>query len=346
MPSVAILGAGISGLAAAHVFQDAGFAVTLFEQSGEVGGRAATRQQAGFIYDHGAQYIKEGSAATMALITERFHVPDQINIQKPVWIFDNSGRIQEGDPRQNAEQRLSYRSGLIALSKRMAEGLTIKLETHILRLQEQSNGWLLSDEQNQSYPGFDFLLCTLPAIQAQMLFSASQLTNNLQQAITDSLQQSHYHPLISVMLGYRQRPLPRPYYALVNTDKKHAISWLAWEHEKSLDRVPPGAGLLISQMAPLYSQQHMHDNDDAIITDVARQVAALIEEDLPDPIFTDIKCWTYALPATPIDAHKLNSATAPHRLAFCGDSFTGGRIHLALEHGIMVSCQMITCQER
>src|SRR5215469_1551546 len=70
--SIAIIGAVCSGLAAAHILQDSGRVVTVFERSSEVGGRAATRQRQGFIYDHGAQYIKGASAVSSALITGRF----------------------------------------------------------------------------------------------------------------------------------------------------------------------------------------------------------------------------------------------------------------------------------
>ena len=55
MASIAIIGAGSSGLAAAHTLQDTGHAVTLFEKNSRVGGRATSRSREGFIYDPGAQ---------------------------------------------------------------------------------------------------------------------------------------------------------------------------------------------------------------------------------------------------------------------------------------------------
>ena len=117
MTSIAIIGAGISGLAAAHVLSDAGHAVTIFEKSGEVGGRATTRRRDGFTYDSGAQYIKGGGAMSDAWITERFRVDDLIDISKPVWVFDSQGRIQEGDPLQNVDPKWNYRSGLIEIGR-------------------------------------------------------------------------------------------------------------------------------------------------------------------------------------------------------------------------------------
>ena len=114
MPSVAIIGAGMSGLAAARVLSDAGYAVTIFEKSRGVGGRAATRRRAGFIYDHGAQYIRQGNPDSVSLITTRFRAPDLLDISKPVWIFDAQGWIQEGDPDGRVPERVELGSGVPA----------------------------------------------------------------------------------------------------------------------------------------------------------------------------------------------------------------------------------------
>jgi renalase len=338
---IAIIGAGVSGLAAAHTLQDAGHRVTLFEQSDSVGGRATTRRRDGFTYDHGAQYIKRGNPQSVAFITERFHAPDLIDISKPVWIFDGAGHIQEGDPVQNAEPKWCYRSGLITLAQRMAEGLELRLNTSIAHIQQDTTGWTLFDTSGQSVGRFAQVLISIPAIQAADLVQASQLPGDLRSSISSRLQTARYNPLISVMLGYRPQPIAPPYYALVNTDRAHAISWLAWEHEKSPERVPPGCGLLLAQMAPQYSQDHQHTPDADIIRDAARLVTALIGEPLPTPFFTDIQRWPYALPSTRADADVLNAIALPHGLAFCGDAFVGGRVHLALEHGIIVAHQLL-----
>jgi predicted NAD/FAD-dependent oxidoreductase len=341
MPSVAIIGAGCSGLSAAHYLHDAGYSVTLYEKSQGVGGRAATRQREGFIYDHGAQYIKQGSPLSVSLITERFATPDLIEIQKPVWTFDSQNNSKEGDAAQNAEPRWSYRSGISALPKRMAQGLEIHTQTHVGALaQVDTNSWQLFDDAKRPLGRYDAVLLTVPTPQAAAIVQASQFAATLptlQHEITTQLGQAHYNPLISVMLGYQPRPQARPYYALVNTDKQHPISWLAWEHEKTPERVPPDSGLLIAQMAAQYSQDHWETASELVIRDVAQLVNALLAEALPAPYFSDIQLWRYALPTTKADTQQLNALTLPYRLAFCGDGFVGGRVHLALEHGIEVA---------
>ena len=337
MSIIAIIGAGVSGLAAAHTLQDAGYTVTLFEKSRGVGGRAATRKRDGFIYDHGAQYIKGGSSLSDEWITKRFAAPDLISIEKPVWTFDATGHIQEGDAKQNAEPRWSYRSGLTAFPKRMAEGLDIHLETRIGRIQQTPDGWLLFDTGSQNVGLFNQLLITIPAPQAIALLQASQLDDNLSQTLSTQLSEAHYNPLISVMLGYRPAPQQRPYYALVNTDKGYPISWLAWEHEKSPERVPQGTGLLIAQMAPQYSKEHRDTPQTVLIQDIQQLVSQLLHESLPELILTDVQYWKYALPSSKANAEQLNALASPHGLFFCGDAFVGGRVHLALEDGINVA---------
>lgn len=341
-PSIAIIGAGCSGLAAAHSLRDAGYQVTLFEQNSRPGGRATTRQRDGFIFDSGAQYIKGSTPTSTALITERFHSGELINIQKPVWTFDHTNHIQEGDPKQNADPKWTYRNGLATLSQLMAQSLDVRYTTRITRLEQTTTGWQLVTDVGQTFTDFTHVLVTLPGPQALELVQHSALPADLSATITAPLTTAHYNPLISVALGYQPCPRSRPYYALVNTDKGHPISWLAWEHEKSSARVPAGTGLLIAQMAPQYSQQHRHTPNNLLTQDIALLIADLIDEALPAPIFSDVDHWQYALPASKADAQQINHHTIPRGLAFCGDTFVGGRVHLALENGMMVAHQLRT----
>ncbi len=341
MPSVAIIGSGCSGLAAASQLLDTGHTVTIFEQNQQVGGRTVTGKQQGFIYDFGAQYIKRGNSMSVKMITERFRLSDLIDIAKPVWIFDGDGRIQEGDPILNAEPKWNYRSGLQALPERMAEDLDIRLQTCVDYLKPGLTGWKLFDKQGKNYGEFDYVLITIPANEAAELVDKSEIEHRRKEEIRALLEKSRYNPIISVMLGYRPMPHERPYYALVNTDKAHAVSWLAWEHEKAPERAPEGAGMLIAQMAPHYSHAYWLKSDAEIIGDVAHRVTSLLNEPLDEPFFTDVFRWKYALPAEMADAEQLNTLARPLGLAFCGDAFVGGRVHLALEHGVNVARQLI-----
>jgi renalase len=56
MASVAIVGAGLAGVAAALELRDAGFRVTVFERSRHIGERCASKPEPE-TFDHGAQYF-------------------------------------------------------------------------------------------------------------------------------------------------------------------------------------------------------------------------------------------------------------------------------------------------
>jgi phytoene desaturase len=55
--TVGIIGAGMSGLAAAKLLCGAGVAVTLFEANGKVGGCCATTRLRGYTFNDGAVYL-------------------------------------------------------------------------------------------------------------------------------------------------------------------------------------------------------------------------------------------------------------------------------------------------
>ena len=95
--------------------------------------------------------------------------------------------------------------------------------------------------------------------------------------------------------------------------------------------------MLIAQMAPQYSHDNWHMADSEIISDVAHRITALLDEPLDNPFFSDVYRWKYALPSEKADAEQLNALAMPLGLAFCGDAFVGGRVHLALEHGVEVA---------
>ena len=54
---VAVIGAGLSGLACARLLSEAGTRVRVFDKARGPGGRMATRRQGDLRFDHGAQYF-------------------------------------------------------------------------------------------------------------------------------------------------------------------------------------------------------------------------------------------------------------------------------------------------
>ena len=94
---VAVIGGGLGGLAAACVASARGYAVTLFEKNGWLGGKAAVLEESGFRFDMGPTIL------TVPLVLDRIFAEsgrktaDYLDLRRldPQWrcFFDGGDRI-------------------------------------------------------------------------------------------------------------------------------------------------------------------------------------------------------------------------------------------------------------
>jgi predicted NAD/FAD-dependent oxidoreductase len=332
MSKLAIVGAGIAGLAAAQRLRALRpeLEAVVFEKDAGAGGRAATRRLHGATFDYGAQYLKTPTPELQRFVTDTLDHTTLADIDRPVWTFDGSGQIREGDPAQNADPKWTYTDGIARLATELAGGVDIRYATSVRRLGHDGQSWLLyADAPNGPYHA-DAVLLTPPAPQTRELLGRSELPNGRAEELLRELAQATYRPCLSVTLGYERPPRPRPWYAMVNTDRKHPISWLAYEHLKP-DRHMAGQGVVIAQMAPVWSHEHRDDTIEALAATVANQVSTLLDEELRQPHWADREFWPYALPDHGCDGARLHTGDG---LFFAGDYLLGqGRLHLAIESG-------------
>ncbi|MDP3970543.1 MAG: FAD-dependent oxidoreductase [bacterium] len=68
--SIAVIGAGIAGLASAYELQKAGFNVEVFEKNNYAGGRMASRAKDGMLFDIGANFLVDNYAGIKAYCKE------------------------------------------------------------------------------------------------------------------------------------------------------------------------------------------------------------------------------------------------------------------------------------
>jgi predicted NAD/FAD-dependent oxidoreductase len=358
---LAIIGAGVAGLAAARTLRQhrPDLAITIYEQSRDLGGRVATRRRDGFVFDHGAQYMKAPTPELERLLRAELSAEDLRDIGRPVWVFDRAGVIAEGDPAQNVDPKWTYRGGLSRLGELLGAGLDVRREVRIARVRPTTNkaesvvrgplsvadgnrertideglakhGYELIDIAGHVVGEADLILITPPAPEAAAILAASDLDTGVKSFLVEELGRVSYRRCISLALAYDRR-IERPFYALVNTDRGHPIAWLAFEHDKGPERCPPGHSLLIVQLAPQWSLDHWERSAEELAPLVAEQVGALLGEDLHTPLWADLQRWRYALPDSGADLTALNGTGSG--LFVAGDHTAGlGRVHLAIESG-------------
>jgi renalase len=334
---VAVIGAGAAGLAAAWALRDEA-EVTVFEKGRGVSGRAATRRRttdAGlWRYDHGAQYVKTPEGAARNLIHEVLPTDELVDIDRPVWTFDETGRIEPGDEGHDRGGKWTYRTGVSALGKHLAEasGATVRTATRVHRFERTAPGWMVHADDAAHGP-FGAVLVTPPAPQSADLVQASALDADLRALLVDGLRQATYRKIYALMLVYEQ-PIPRPgdAYAFVNTDGEHPVSWLAFEEDKP-GHAPHGS-LLMAHMAADWTRDHYALDLDALVRVARPLLSDLLGTSLGEPAWADRQRWRYALPDAAADTEAL-ALGAEHGLFFAGDFMAGkGRVHLALESGL------------
>jgi predicted NAD/FAD-dependent oxidoreductase len=336
-PSVAVVGAGAAGLAAAWALRDAA-EVVVFEKSRGVAGRAATRRrttpEGTWRYDHGAQYVKTPEGEAHRLIHDVLPTDGLVGIDRPVWTFDGDGRVAPGDEGHDRGGKWTYRAGVSELGKRLAEasGATVRTETAVRRIERTAQGWTVQAEGAPDAP-FDAVVLTPPAPQSADLVQASALDADLRALLVDGLRRATYRKIYALVLAYAQ-PLRRPgdAYAFVNTDGAHPVSWIAFEEDKP-GHAPRGS-LLIAHMAAGWTRDHYGLDLGDLVAAARPLLGDLLGTPLGEPDWADRQRWRYALPDTAADADAL-ALGAAHGLFFAGDFMAGkGRVHLAVESGL------------
>lgn len=341
--SIAIIGAGIAGLTAAHALAKRE-TVTVFEKSRGYGGRAATRwhelPDGGRVYiDHGAQYIKDESAALHDLIHAQLPTDDLVDIGRPVWIFDAANKVADGDPAQNNTPKWTYKQGLATLGKLIVQagGLDVRLNVRVGRIEWIEHRYRLFDDENNELGRYEQVLVAIPSGQAAELIAKGNFPAIEQRSLVDALGRPIYRRCITVAFGYGREFKKRPYYALVDTSRSHPLSWLAFENDKP-GHVPPGHTVIVAQMAGAYSAERWDADQSTVIAEVADHATRLLNEDVRAADWTEFHRWRYSLPDKTLSEIELN--TCMPRLWFAGDWARGGRVHQAAQCGYDVAMLM------
>lgn len=328
-PAVGVVGAGVAGAGAAYALRESGADVTVLERCGEVGGRTASRERRGCTYELGANYVHDDER-TLDLLESLG--ADHVEVEGPVWTFDREGRIERSDRR---ERKWTAGGGLAGIVERLFDGgaAAVHLETPVRELLREEGRWAAIDDEGSHWGPYDALVLTPPAPATAAILAETGWQDERTVMLREVVGSVPYRPIRSVVLHYPLE-LDRPWYALVNEDKDHEVGWLAREERKP-DHVPDGESLLLVQMSPSWSREHVETGADEAAAVAADAVAELVGDDrLRDPDWTDERRWRHALPDAG-DNREVLRRTEDAGLYFAGDWLVGeGRVHRSLWTGI------------
>jgi len=341
MTRLGIVGAGAGAAAATYALEErlADVEITVLEKSGGLCGRAATRRRDGIVYDYGANYVKSDDKRIVELLTETLDTEGLVDITDPVWTFDRKGNVLPGDGRD--EHKWTYREGLTQIAKRLfaRTDATIhrktRVESIIRDADDEGGAWRLEDASGTRWGPFDALLLNPPAPQTADLLRRANWESDVRDALLSAVDAVPYRTVWTGIFHYPFE-LERPYYALVNSDKAHAVGWVGREECKP-GHVPDGESLLVVQAAHEWSVDHYDEPPSESLEELAALTADLVgDERLREPDWTDHQGWRYALPEGGVSREPLERAERAG-LYCLGDWVAGeGRIHAALRTGLAV----------
>ncbi len=315
---IGVVGAGISGLAAAHTLKTAGADVVVFEKSRSPGGRIATRRLEDFTFDTGTTSIAPRGMAIEQVMLHELDTTELLQIEKSIYIH-NSLRVSSGDVQRNAVPRYTYRPGNIHLAKLLAEGIDVRYEQSVSELQKVGSEYRVLGE------GFDGLVLTPPIPQTSTLLWTLGESRPFANA--------RYRSCLSVLLGFGKSLPTLPYHALLDPDQRHPLTFMSVESQKCPGRAPEGSTALVAQMSPGYSFNFYRKHDQEIVDDVLVYLGRLYGVGaLGDPVVQDVKRWKYSQPDSVAMFESVNEEA--HRLVIAGDGVIGGRVESAYESGV------------
>ena len=242
MMRVAVIGAGIAGLACARRLADAGLAPVVFDKGRGIGGRLATRRVDGLQFDHGAQYVTARDAAFAAVLRDM-----QTSGAAGLW-HDGSG-----------EAHMVGIPGMSALARALASGLDLRQRVQVASVRGASGQW--SVEGDGWHNTFDRVVLTVPAPQVAGLLGAD-------------------HPLVAKLSGVVMAPCltlmaashPPPAF-LTDKDPNGPLAWIAADTSKP-GRPQGGSTTWVAQASPAFSAAHLEDD---MPTTVARMLPLLCD---------------------------------------------------------------------
>ena len=322
---VAVVGAGVAGLGAAQTLIRAGHDVVVFEKSKRPGGRCASRPIDGFVFDTGATTITPRQYRLGTWMLETLDRTSLVRIDRQ--IYTHTGlRTAPGDPARNAVPRYTYRTGISELGRLLARGIDVRYESKVEDIEPTANGGFAIGGEP-----FDGLILTPPVPQTRDLLGLIGETRPLANA--------RYRRCLSVLLGYRIPTPAVPYFALLDPEQRHPVTWVSLESAKSPDRAPDGCCAVVVQMSASFSQRHHESEDEPIVDQATDSLRQLWGPQWRSPDVFAVKRWRYSQPESTALFNHVNSTAK--KVMVAGDGVAGPRIELAFESGLMAAERLV-----
>ncbi|MEO8586276.1 MAG: FAD-dependent oxidoreductase [Acidobacteriota bacterium] len=291
---VLILGAGVTGLAAARSLEDRGVSVVVVDKGRGVGGRLATRRfPDGSAFDHGA--------ALFDAVSEPF--------RRRLSQWESEGLVER---LRGGTGTFRVRGPATRLAKHLARGLDVRLGAKATALIAEGGGLAVTFENGPALRGAAAVL-TAPVPQSLELVAAGGVLDSLAGGLRASLEAVAYHPAFVLLLRLDKR-VPVPSGGLTLRD--------GGPISRILENARDGGPSRLSVYArETWARKRFEAPADEVAPALRAATAVALGFDLDAVAEEDLKRWRYARAATlfaePIAVGRIGGAP----VVFAGDAF-------------------------
>lgn len=304
-PSIAIIGAGVAGLACARELAMHGIEPVIFDKGRGLGGRLSTRRaEGGCQFDHGAQYLTAEGDGFGSVLRDAEAAGAVAR-----WSLDDEPDAFVGVP------------GMTGFAKFLAGVQNIRKGLRIRQLSEMDGGWRLQWDGGAEV--FDRVVVTAPPPQTIALLPENH-------ALVRALDAVEMNACLALMLAM---PAGEDIQFVARRDPSDDLAWIA------LDSAKPGrpdATCLVAHASPDWSSRHleldMHEIASRMLPLVAQVLGRRLKQDVP---YLSAHRWRYALVSRPLGQPCL--ADRKETLFAGGDWCLGARAEDAWNSGTAIA---------
>jgi predicted NAD/FAD-dependent oxidoreductase len=315
---IAIVGAGLAGLACAQALARADAQVTVFDKSPGLGGRLATRRLDEATFDHGAQFVTARGAAFaryLQFAAQGGHAEAWTPTIEPAAAATNEG-WQVGV------------AGMSALVQPLARGLLIERATRIVDLRRVEREWRLETAAGPDQRRFAAVVLAIPPAQASELLDEHA-------PFHEALAGVELAPCWSTLVTF---PFPTGLTAdVLLGEPGAAVAWAARENSKPGRAITPEAWVL--HASPEWSRAALDADAQSVATRQLHDFARLAGSTLPAPSLLLAHRWRYARVERALGTTHLFDRTLA--LGLCGDWCLAARAEAAFDSGQALAAALI-----
>ncbi len=271
---IAIIGAGLAGLACARVLRRSGAYVEIFEQDRIIGGRMATTRVGIVPYDHGAQYVTARSDQFRAFIDELCSSGYAARWKPTTSQGKGGGQMQPwyvGTP------------GMSSIVRPLAESVRIHTNRRVHTLSRTDKAWQIWFDDETAVGPFAAVAVAVPAPQAQLLLGQAQ-------EISNALQRVRMSPCWSLMVRLDQCILPSQD---VYSDMSDVIRWIARNNDKP-GRIKKGDAIVV-HASPQWSRATEDAEPEVVAEELWSEVCHLLALPPVRPSQMTAHLWRHGL---------------------------------------------------